>query len=276
MVLGVARRAEGKSSVHTGCAGRGRVRSLRRTPRPRGAHASGGALVDFAAPQKSLCPFGNRARVSQCYLSRVIGAQLGLFGHEAPAIDESFAKLERTELAGGAWFDYVPGWLSGHEAVFETLAATTRWRSESRQMYDRIVQVPRLYGVLPADGDGHPLLAVMREVISRRYGEAFTRTSLGYYRDGGDSVAWHGDYVARNMEQALVATVSVGAPRRFLLRPKAGGSSMGLNLGWGDLLVMGGTAQRTWQHSVPKIASAKPRIAIMFRPEWAEKAARYR
>jgi alkylated DNA repair dioxygenase AlkB len=83
-------------------------------------------------------------------------------------------------------------------------------------------------------------------------------------------VAWHGDYVARRMTEALVATVSVGAPRRFLLRPKGGGPSIALSLGEGDLLVMGGSCQRTWDHCVPKVKRAEPRIAIMFRPIWKE------
>ena len=84
------------------------------------------------------------------------------------------------------------------------------------------------------------------------------------------SVAFHGDYVAREMDRALVATVSVGAPRRFLMRPTGGGKSIALTLGWGDLLVMGGTCQRTWQHAIPKVKHALPRIAIMFRPVWTK------
>ena len=79
-------------------------------------------------------------------------------------------------------------------------------------------------------------------------------------------VAWHGDYVARRMPQALVATVSVGEPRTFLLRKTGGGRSMALKLGWGDLLVMGGSCQRTFQHAIPKAARAGSRIAIMYRP----------
>jgi alkylated DNA repair dioxygenase AlkB len=107
-------------------------------------------------------------------------------------------------------------------------------------------------------------------VLSARYGETFSRISLGYYRNGEESVAWHGDYVARKLPSALVATLSVGAPRRFLLRPKGGGASRALMLGWGDLLVMGGSCQRTFEHSLPKVRSAAPRIAIMFRPVWQE------
>jgi alkylated DNA repair dioxygenase AlkB len=173
-------------------------------------------------------------------------------------------------LADDAWFDYAPGWLAGHDQVFHTLLSSTHWRHERREMYDRIVDVPRLYAVLPEDGNGHAVLERARRALAARYGEEFPRTSLGYYRDGRDSVAWHGDYVARNLPSALVATISVGTPRRFLLRPKGGGASLALSLGWGDLLVMGGTCQRTWQHCVPKLQRAEPRIAVMFRPNWSE------
>jgi alkylated DNA repair dioxygenase AlkB len=205
----------------------------------------------------------------------VSAGQLGLFDRKPPQVDESFAGARRTELGAGAWIEYVPHWVKGHEQLFETLLGNTTWRHESREMYERVVEVPRLYAVLPADGGGHPVLERVRQLLNERYAESFVRTSLAYYRDGHDSVAWHGDYVARRMEEALVATVSTGAPRRFLLRPKGGGRSIGLSLGWGDLLVMGGTCQRTWQHAVPKVASAGPRISIMFRPKWEEEDARY-
>lgn len=194
--------------------------------------------------------------------------QLGLFGKGPAAFDRSFAEIERTSLSSGAWFDYAPGWLRGHEQVFEALVESMRWQQERRKMYDRTVDVPRLYALVPNDGEAPPVLEAMRLALSARYAEALTRVSLGYYRDGRDSVAWHGDQVARRLPTAIVATVSVGAPRRFLLRPMGGGKSLSLSLGFGDLLVMGGTCQRTWQHSVPKAKRAAPRIAIMFRPAW--------
>ena len=137
-------------------------------------------------------------------------------------------------------------------------------------MYDRIVETPRLFALLPDDGPGHPVIETMRRALEHRYATAFDRVSLALYRDGNDSVAWHGDRVARRLPDALVATVSIGAPRRFLLRPFGGGRSMVRSLGWGDLVVMGGTIQRTYQHAVPKVARADPRIAIMFRPTWEE------
>src|SRR5262249_49454864 len=99
----------------------------------------------------------------------------------------------------------------------------------------------------------------------------FCRVSVACYRDGCDSVAWHGDQVARQLDEALVATVSVGAPRKFLLRKREGGRSLSFALGCGDLLVMGGTCQRTYQDSIPKVAYGEPRIAIMFRPSWDQR-----
>ena len=199
----------------------------------------------------------------------MISRQLGLFERQAPlAFDASGSGLRRTLLAGAAWYDYQPSWLGGHWQLFEHLSRACRWRHEQRQMYERVVDVPRLYAVLPDDGPGHPVITAMQQALSSLYGVDFTRVSLGFYRDGHDSVAWHGDYVARKMAAAVVATVSVGAARRFQLRPAGGGRSIGLNLGGGDLLVMGGTCQRTWQHHVPKVARAEPRVAIMFRPSW--------
>ena len=136
-------------------------------------------------------------------------------------------------------------------------------------MYDRTVDVPRLVASLPDDGPGHPLLERIRALLSAHYATTFARISMGYYRDGADSVAWHGDYVAREMDEpTLVATVSLGAARRFLMRPRGGGRSVPISLGRGDLFVMGGMCQRTWQHAIPKVARALPRLAVMFRPIW--------
>ncbi len=197
--------------------------------------------------------------------------QLSLFtGAGAPAFAPTFETLARTQLSEDAWYDYAPGWLSGHDALFALLSETVHFRREKRKMYDRIVEVPRLVAALPDDGPIPHVLEAAKSVLSTRYGEEFSRIGLGYYRNGEESVAWHGDYVARKLPSALVATISVGSPRRFLLRPKGGGASRALALGSGDLLVMGGSCQRTFEHSLPKVRSAGPRIAIMFRPIWQE------
>jgi alkylated DNA repair dioxygenase AlkB len=130
-------------------------------------------------------------------------------------------------------------------------------------MYDKVVRTPRLVGQV--DAASHPVLESMVHVLSDRYRIAMDRVSAGWYRIGGDSVAWHGDRIARELPHTIVATVSLGGPRRFLIRPKGGGQSRGFELGGGDLVVMGGACQRDWEHTVPKVASAPPRIALMFR-----------
>jgi alkylated DNA repair dioxygenase AlkB len=195
--------------------------------------------------------------------------QLDLFSAPRATFDATFSSMRRLELAQGAWVDHQVGWVAGHDALFEELRASVHWRTETMKMYDRVVDVPRLVGGLRED-ERPPLVEAMRLALSERYGEEFVRTSVALYRDGKDSVAFHGDTTARNMLQAIVATVSLGAPRRFLMKPADGGTSIPFALGGGDLFVMGGTAQRTWRHGIPKVASAGPRIALMFRPRWAE------
>ncbi|MBJ6637416.1 alpha-ketoglutarate-dependent dioxygenase AlkB [Streptomyces sp. DHE7-1] len=181
--------------------------------------------------------------------------------------------LCRTELGSGAWIDVLPGWLSGADALFEELAAGVPWRAERRTMYDNVVAVPRLLAFYGASEPlPHPVLTEARGALSARYaeelGEPFTTAGLCYYRDGRDSVAWHGDRIGRGARQdTMVAILSVGAPRDLLLRPVGGGPGVRRPLGHGDLIVMGGSCQRTWEHCVPKTAhAAGPRISVQFRP----------
>jgi alkylated DNA repair dioxygenase AlkB len=167
----------------------------------------------------------------------------------------------------------LPGWLSGSAALFDRLAAEVPWRAERWPMYDRLVAVPRLLSYYDEGAElPHPVLAEAREALSAHYaaelGEPFVTAGLCYYRDGRDSVAWHGDQEGRGAtHDTMVAIVSVGAPRALLLRPVGGGSVVRRAVGHGDLLVMGGSCQRTWQHAIPKTARcAGPRISIQFRP----------
>src|SRR5689334_19093380 len=181
-------------------------------------------------------------------------------------------RVRRHPLSAGAWVDHLPGWVRGSDAVFQTLLSEVDWRAERREMYDREVDVPRLqrwydrHETLP-----HPLLAQARERLSAHYadelGEPFVTAGCCYYRDGNDSVAWHGDRIGRGRSQdTMVAIVSFGDPRRLTLRPRGGGESIAVTMGHGDLVVMGGSCQRTWEHAVPKVAGAGPRISVQFRP----------
>ena len=214
---------------------------------------------------------------------------------------------ERVLLARGAWVDVQRGWLAGSAALFTRLAERVPWRAERRRMYDRTVDVPRLLCFYGEDAElPDPVLEACRHLLSEHYlaalGEPFRTAGLCLYRDGRDSVAWHGDTTGRGgTEDTMVAILSLGTARPLLLRPRAGngadsvsaggarasgtgagaigavgdsaggGASSGAlryHLGHGDLLVMGGSCQRTWEHAVPKSArSTGPRISVQFRPQ---------
>jgi alkylated DNA repair dioxygenase AlkB len=183
------------------------------------------------------------------------------------------ASVRRTVLAHGAWIDVRPGWVTGADALFERLLSEVPWRAERRAMYERVVDVPRLL-CFYSEGEAlpDPVLAQARDALSGHYraelGEPLCTAGLCLYRDGRDSVAWHGDTIGRGRTQdTVVAIVSLGTPRALLLRPRGGGPALRHDLGHGDLLVMGGSCQRTWEHAVPKTARpAGPRVSVQFRP----------
>ncbi|HET7477377.1 MAG TPA: alpha-ketoglutarate-dependent dioxygenase AlkB [Dermatophilaceae bacterium] len=181
--------------------------------------------------------------------------------------------VRRTELSRAAWVDLRPGWVTGADELFATLRRDVPWVAERRQMYERVVDVPRLLCFYDeAVALPHPVLTRARSALSEHYaaelGEPFRTAGLCLYRDGRDSVAWHGDRIGRgSTHDTMVAIVSVGSPRVLLLRPRGGGESLRFVVGHGDLLVMGGSCQRTWEHAVPKTAQpVGPRISIQFRP----------
>ena len=193
----------------------------------------------------------------------------------APAIQESlFDSAERRTLGDGAWIDVRAGWLTGAEDLFDELVDCVPWRTERRQMYDRVLDVPRLVSFhdLAAGPAPHPAITRLRvrlnDIYARELGEPFTTVGMCLYRDETDSVAWHGDNIGRSStEDTMVAIVGLGATRVFALRPRGGGPSLRLRHCHGDLLVMGGSCQRTWEHSIPKTARPTgPRISIQFRP----------
>lgn len=180
---------------------------------------------------------------------------------------------ERTPLGDGAWVDLRRSWVGGADSLFVRLHRDVPWRGERRRMYDRTVDVPRLQCFYEAgERLPDPALEAMRAALDAWYlpelGEPFVTVGLCLYRGGEDSVAWHGDRTGRSSaEDTVVAIVSLGARRRFLLRRRGGGSAVRYDLAAGDLLVMGGSGQRTWEHAVPKSSrAAGPRVSVQFRP----------
>jgi alkylated DNA repair dioxygenase AlkB len=205
-----------------------------------------------------------------CSPSTVPGAwRPTLFEVGSPAPDPDFTGLVRHDLDGDAWVDHVTGWMAGGAELYEAVVTGVQWSAPDVLMYGRVVAQPRLSGRwAPTDAPAAAAaaLAEAQALLSARYGRELTSIGANLYRDGNDSVAWHGDRVAREQVEALIAIVSLGEARPFRLRPRAGGPSLGFELGGGDLLVMGGSCQRTWEHSVPKVRRAVgPRVSVTFR-----------
>jgi alkylated DNA repair dioxygenase AlkB len=192
---------------------------------------------------------------------------------EPPGLGELGETIRRVPLGDGAWIDLAPGWVRGSDELFVRLREVVPWYAERRHMYERVVDVPRLL-CFYAEGTPlpDPLLTKAKAALDAHYraelGEPFTTAGLCLYRDGRDSVAWHGDTIGRGQtEDTMVAIIGLGAPRALMLRPRGGGPSRRCPLGHGDLLVMGGSCQRTWEHCIPKTARpVGPRISIQFRP----------
>ncbi|MGI5522266.1 alpha-ketoglutarate-dependent dioxygenase AlkB [Micromonospora sp. CA-259024] len=190
-----------------------------------------------------------------------------------PSLGQLPGQIRRHQLSRGAWVDHLPGWVRGSDNVLDTLLTEVPWRAERRTMYDTEVDVPRLLSWY--DGDRqlpHPVLTTARAALTRHYapelGEPFVTAGMCLYRSGRDSVAWHGDTIGRSAHtDTVVAIVSFGSPRPLLLRPRGGGDSLRFPVGHGDLIVMGGSCQRTWEHAIPKTTRpVGPRVSVQFRP----------
>jgi alkylated DNA repair dioxygenase AlkB len=186
---------------------------------------------------------------------------------DAAAVARRLDEARRDELGHGAWVEHLPEWVDGPDALFATLLGTLPWRQRREPIRGELVDQPRLTAHLAVGGPPVGLAALdeLAAALSDRYGVEFVRIGCNLYRDGRDSVTWHGDRVLRDRATATVAILSLGHERTLRLKPAEGGASRGYRLARGDLLVMGGTCQRTWRHAVPKVASAGPRISVTFR-----------
>ena len=194
--------------------------------------------------------------------------------HDEPHFGGVADGLERIHLGLGAWVDVRPGWLTGADAAFDEVRAAIPWQADTRVMWDNVVAVPRLTAFYQTGMPlPHPLLTQARDRLSAHYrdelGEPFTSAGCCLYRDGRDRVAWHGDTIGRgSTHDTMVAILSLGSARMLTFRPRGGGqTAYRVALGHGDLAVMGGSCQRTWEHAIPKTAKpVGPRISIQFRP----------
>ncbi len=194
--------------------------------------------------------------------------QGSLFGATAPVVDAEVV-VDRIELDAECWVDYGVEWLAGADTLFDQLVDRLPFRQRTAvPMYDRLVDEPRLttwWRLESGEPEPLPVLRELRRSLSSRYGEGFDSIGFNLYRDGADSVAWHGDRHRHVCVDPVVAIVSLGARRPFRLRPRGGGPALSWSLGHGDLLVMGGACQHDWEHTVPKVRHAEPRLSVTFR-----------
>lgn len=205
-----------------------------------------------------------------------ISLQQSLFDDGTPpAIDSTFAAIQRTQLDAHSWIDYCPGWVTGADALFEDMVARGSWGQRTVTMYEKKMLEPRLTAAFSNDVNDPgtpPELVTMTSLLSERYGALFDRIWVNLYRDGSDSVAWHRDRNGKVHRNPLVATVSLGARRTFHVR-RRGTTTIAhtFHPGQGDLVMMGGAMQHDWEHTVPKTTKAVgARMSITIRHSQGE------
>jgi alkylated DNA repair dioxygenase AlkB len=188
---------------------------------------------------------------------------------DEPGFDPSFARAQRIALDRSAWIEYVPGFVQGASDLFEAIVVGAPWQHKTVPMYGRMVEEPRLtawYGGALDDASIPSVVPRIADALGDRYQREFDGVGAALYRDGRDSVAWHSDRIDPALVEPVVALVSLGSPRKLRLRAKFHTSNTRtIALFPGDLFVMGGMAQSTWEHSVPKVARAGPRLSVQFR-----------
>ena len=195
-----------------------------------------------------------------------IAWQGSLFEDADPGRDRlSFEGLRHDALDDRSWLDVVPGWVTDHGALFDLLLAEAPWQQRTRTMWDQEVLEPRMVAVVPPPFPSY--VQELVDLLDARYDVAFDSCLVNLYRDGNDAVAWHADTVRKTMTNPLVATVSLGARRSFLVRPAGGGPTVRrYKPGEGDLIVMGGAMQHEWHHTVPREKSASgARMSVTLR-----------
>jgi alkylated DNA repair dioxygenase AlkB len=191
---------------------------------------------------------------------------LELTGGLNVAADGQFSAVTRIQLDETSWVDHVPGWLAGDGELMAALMDRAEWQQRSRWMYTRMVTEPRLTAEYPVIAEApQPVLRYLAGLLAAHFGQPYTRLWMNWYRDNNDGTGWHADRPANRLAEAVIPVLSLGAPRRFLIRPAGGGPSTPIAAHGGDLVVMGGRCQKDYQHSVPKQRQAAgPRLSLNF------------
>jgi alkylated DNA repair dioxygenase AlkB len=196
--------------------------------------------------------------------------QASFLGDLAARAEFDFSRARRIALDQGSWIEHIPNWLGQPDALFAELMESAPWLQRERWMYTRTVIEPRLTADYPdVDTVPHAHLRAIAAALSGHYGVRYRSLWVNLYRNQHDSTAWHGDNIGRLQAESIVPVLTLGASRRFLIRPThSGGRTWMFSPASGDLLVMGGRAQRDWRHCVPKeTRPSGPRISINFAPE---------
>jgi alkylated DNA repair dioxygenase AlkB len=194
-------------------------------------------------------------------------AQEDLFASEASSliIDSRFSTARRTVIDAYSWVEVVPGWMSGARTLLEHLATGVPWLQRDRRLFDQTFREPRLTAEYQNLRDAPQALADAAQALSQHYGIEYDSLWLNLYRNGQDSTGWHRDRFSCRRSECIVPVLTLGARRRFLIKPRTGGSSIAFKPGSGDLIVMGGRCQEDWLHSVPKeLGIAERRISVNF------------
>jgi len=180
-----------------------------------------------------------------------------------------FSRARHIALDRTSWVEHIPNWVAEPAGLFAELMELAPWLQRDRWMYTRTVIEPRLTADYPeVDEVPHPALRTIAAALSEHYGVRYRSLWVNLYRDQHDSTAWHGDNIGRVQAESIVPVLTLGASRRFLIRPVQGGQTWTFRPVSGDLIVMGGRAQRDWRHCVPKETEpSAPRISINFAPE---------
>ena len=187
------------------------------------------------------------------------------------------------ELDYGAWVRHEPAWLSAPEgeALFEALVRELPWQQKSIRLFGKWVVQPRLVawaGELPYRYSGQTLeprarpacLDAIWQRVERRTRVEFNHVLINRYRDGQDHMGWHADDEPELGIEPVIGSLSLGAPRHFLIKRKRSAARAAPDGRWllehGSLLVMGGSTQHHYRHRVPQERHVRSeRINLTFR-----------